>query len=203
MPSLIRTIDALTPLVAGVLAYLSDAARMGTGAPEVVPGEWQTEWNGGPSKVAIGLGKKLSYVGAAAEEPGYRASPGDWDFGDGFAAPIVGVRKQSFTAWVHYGPDDFATHDPVAYAADMRVATLALSDVVNAAIRSLTGHDMLGEDGQPHGEQRGEFVFGSTVSWGFVIPVPVLGDAFPYTTPAGMTATALFAATSPGDPLTT
>lgn len=202
--TLIRTVDALTPLVAGVAAYLGDAARMGTGAPEVATGEWQTEWNEGPSKVTIGLGKRIAYAGAAAEEPGYRLAPSSiWDNGDGTACPVVGVRKQSFQAWVHYGPPDFPTHDPVAYAADMRVQTLALSDAVYAAIRYLAGHDLLGEDGQPLGEQRGEFVFGSTVTWGFIVPVPILGDAFTYETPAGMTATALFAGTSPGDPLST
>ena len=31
----------------------------------------------------------------------------------------------------------------------------------------------------------------------------VLGDAYPYTTPAGMTATVLFAGTTPGDTATT
>lgn len=204
--TVVRTIDAWSPIVAGVLAYLSDPARLGMAAPDVVPGEWQTTWNEGPSKVTIGLGKKLTYAGAAADPPGYSATPNDiWDNGDGTACPIVGVRKQSFIVWVHYGPDatDFSAHDPVAYALDMRTQTLALSDTVHAALRYIAQHDLLGEDGQPYGEQQGEFVFGSTVSWGFMLPVPVLGDAYPYATPMGETATVLFVGTTPGDTVTT
>lgn len=204
MTTLIRTIDAWSPLVSGVASYLSNAARMGTGAPDVEPGEWNTERNNGPSLVVIGLGKKISYAGAAAEQPGFRNAPSyQWDNGDGTASPVVGVRKQSFVAWVHYAPPDFETHDPSAYPLDVRVQTLALSDVVHAALRYLAGHDLLGEDGEPFGEQRGEFVFGSTVSFGFMVPVPVLGDAYLYQTPPGMTASALFTGTSPGDSLTT
>lgn len=202
--TVVRTIDAWNPLVAGVLAYLADVNRLGAAAPEVVAGEWQTTWNGGPPKVVIGLGKKLSYAGAAAEPPGYRNSPGDWDNGDGTASPVVGVRKQSFVAWVHGdAPGDYTSQDPTGYALAGRVATLALADTVYAALRDLAGHDFLGEDGQPFGEQQGEFVYGSTVMFGFMIPVPALGDAYPFITPPGMTASALFQGTSPGDTLST
>lgn len=205
MASVIRTIDALTQLVQSLRNYLGHVDRMGADAPDVKAGEWNVEWNNGPSLVVVGLGKRVSYMGAAAEEPGYRSSPNPiWDNGDGTASEVVGVRKQSFTVWVHYGPgDDFTSHDPEEYPVDMRVQTLALSDVVDAGIRYLASHDLLGEDGTHRGERRGEFIFGSTVTWGFVIPVPVLGDAFPFVTPAGMSATTLFAGTSPGDTLST
>jgi hypothetical protein len=203
MPSLVRTIDALTPIVSGIGAYLSDVNRLGSGAPDVLSGEWQTQQNNGPSLVVVGLGG-LRYAGAAAEEPGLRSTPSyTWDFGDGFAAPVIGIRNQTFTVWVHWADPNFATADPSTYALNARVQTLALSDLVFAGLRALTDHDFAGQPGQPFGEPRGEFVFGSTVAWSFVIPVPVLGDAYPYQTPAGMTATVLFAGTSPGDTIFT
>ena len=200
--NLVATIDALTPIVEGIGSYLSDSNRLGAGAPAVLAGEWQTEQNNGPSLVVVGLGA-LRYAGAAAESPGQRATPGIWDFGDGTAAQVVGIRYQTFVAWVHWADPNFATADPSAYALNARVQTIALADVVYAGLRSLTDHDFAGTPGQPYNEPRGEFIFGSTVTWSFVIPIPVLGDLFPYTTPAGMTATALFQGTSPGDPLTT
>jgi hypothetical protein len=203
--SLVRTVDAWTPLVAGVTAYLTDPDRLGTAAPPVEAGEWMTTWNDGPARVVIGLGKRLIYAGAAAESPGYRSSPNDvWDNGDGTASPVVGVRKQSFTAWVWSpAPGDFASQDPTAYALAGRLSVLALADTVHAALRYIASHDLLGEDGQPYGEQRGEFVYGGALSFGFMVPVPVLGDAYPYVTPAGMTASALFAGTMPGDAVST
>lgn len=203
--SLVATVDAITPIVSGIAAYLSDPNRLGAGAPEVLAGEWQIQWNDRTARVVVGAIGALRYTGAAAEAPGLRSTPSHaWDFGNGTAAPVVGIRYQTTTIWVHApAPGDFQTADPSTYALAGRVAALALSDLVFAALRSLTDSDFTGEPGKPYGEPQGEFVDGSTVSWGFVIPVPVLGDLYPYVTPSGMTATSLFAGTSPGDDSTT
>jgi hypothetical protein len=171
------TVDALSQIVAGVGAYFADPSR--NVVADVEAGEWNVERHNGPPYVVIGHGP-FQYAGAAAVAN--RTAPSHWwKITDTLYAPVVGQRDQTFLVWVHSpAPGDFTSTDPTQIAVLAQVATMALSDLTYAALRDIHGHDLTPGPGKVLNPERGEFTYGSVVSWGFTIPVPVLGDTYTY-----------------------
>lgn len=196
----IATVDALGPIVAGVRAFFTARNIVA----DVDAGEWNVERNNGPAYVVISPGA-FTYSGSAATAPGTRMAPSHWwDLGGGIVAPVVGQRLQTFDVWVHgVPPGDFTSQDPTQVAQASMVATIALSDLAYAALRDIHGHDLPPVAGKPLDPERGEFAYGACVTWGFQIPIPVLGDTYTYAAAQQMVGTILTivngVASTPGD----
>lgn len=192
------TVDALTPIVAGVEAYFAHPSRVVVATVEA--GEWNTERHGSAAYVVIGPAA-FTYYGAADKAPGTVAAPSHWwDLGGGLVAPVVGRRDQTFTVWVHeLAPAGTA---PAASSLAALGAVFALADVTMAALRDLHGHDLPCTPGKVRASEQGEFTNGATVEWGFTIPIPVLGDPYTYAAAQAMSGALLSivngAETAPG-----
>ena len=141
---------------------------------ELLIGTWNAEVHYGAPRVVIGRSR------FKIEDPtGDAFGANGWiDLGDGTAARALLHRAQTFAFWVHsVAPAGTA---PLANAIAARQATDALLDATLAAIRRTRGGMILGwTDGEPLEEERGDFVYGSIVTFGVVIYVPVYDTPTP------------------------
>lgn len=164
-------------------AIASDLAARGT-APDVLVGEWNTSQLYGAPRVVVGIGPflledpagmRLQGADIAIDKPPIDPlNPGAYQ-PDEVASPILS-RTQTYQVWVHSVAA--STVDPAVAIVETRRATTALLDKTLAAIRrSLHGLVFGWTPGKVLSEERADFVYGSVVTFGVVIAVPILGDA--------------------------
>lgn len=183
------SIDALTPLVAGVRAYFADPARGISTPVPVLQGEQEIQKHtndGPPGYVGIAFGG-FTYADAGSWNgvsgvvwaPG--GTPGVLIAADGsLAAPIVGMRLQTYKIWVKGLINDgasFSADTPDTVAQDQVTSAMALSDLTWAAMREVFAHPLTSGPWNLAAPERGEFNYGATLVGALgVIPIPVLGD---------------------------
>jgi|HubBroStandDraft_6_1064221.scaffolds.fasta_scaffold376659_2 hypothetical protein len=161
-------------LAADVQADLT--GRSFSPAPQFYVGEWNTETHYGSTRVVFGRGR-----GRIEDPTGDTFASSGWiDTGDGSGTVARALlhRRQTFLVWCHgVAPPNTA---PAARAQAARQATDALLDAVLAAIRRTRGGMVTGwSDVEPLNEARGGFVYGSVVTFGVEIAVPVWDDETP------------------------